>query len=186
MKACIRTSSGPAFTDSHYRPSDSPGSGELLIKIKAAAINPVDYKVPKMMLGPIMGLDFAGVVEAVPDTEISFKIGDEVFGTTKGSMTEYALCKAATTALKPSEFSCEEAAALPTAYITALQGLRDKGSIKEGDRVLVIGASGGCGLAGVHLAKALGAEEVVGVCSGRNKELVLGQGATKVVDYTNE
>ena len=186
MKACLRTSNGPTFTDQHPKPTGSPGSGELLVKIKAAAINPVDYKVPKLILGPIMGLDFAGVIEAVPDAETKFKIGDEVFGSTKGSMTEYALCQVASTALKPSELSFEEAAALPTAYITALQGLRDKGSIKQGDKVLVIGASGGCGLAGVHLAIALGAEEVVGVCSGRNKELVLSQGASKVVDYTSE
>jgi len=186
MRACVRTSSGPAFTDSQPRPSDSPGAGELLVKVHAAAINPVDYKVPKLMLGPVMGLDFAGTVEAVADTETKFKVGQEVYGSTRGSMAEYALSKSASTAIKPRDLSFEEAAALPTAYITGLQGLRDQGGLQEGDKVLVIGASGGCGIAGVHLAKALGASEIVGVCSGKNKNLVLEQGATKVVDYTTE
>jgi len=186
MKACIRTSSGPAFTDSQPKPADSPRAGELLVRVRAAAINPVDYKVPRILLGPVMGLDYAGIVEAVSDTETEFHVGDEVYGTTKGSMAEYALCKAASTALKPRDLSFEEAAALPTAYITGLQGLRDQGALQEGDKVLVIGASGGCGIAGVHLARALGAAEVVGVCSGRNRDMVLGQGATKVVDYTVE
>jgi len=186
MKACVRSSNGPAFTDKHPRPTDSPSAGELLVKVRAAAINPVDYKLPKVMIGPVMGLDYAGVVEAVPATETMFKVGDEVYGSTTGSMVEYAICKAASTALKPKDLSFEEAAALPTAYITGLQGLRDKGTVQEGDKVLVIGASGGCGLAGIHLAKALGASEIVGVCSGRNKDLVLEQGATKVVDYTVE
>jgi len=186
MKACVRSSNGPSFTNKHPRPSSTPSAGEILVKVRAAAINPVDYKLPKMMLGPVMGLDFAGVVEAVPATESVFKVGDEVYGTTSGSMAEYAMCKAASTALKPKDLTFEEAAALPTAYITGLQGLRDKGALQEGDKVLVIGASGGCGLAGVHLAKALGASEIVGVCSGKNKDMVLEQGATKVVDYTAE
>merc|ERR1711936_211582 len=122
-----------------------------------------------------MGLDFAGVGEAVPDTESVFKVGDEVYGTTSGSMAEFAVCKSASTALKPGDLSFEEAAALPTAYITGLQGLRDQGGLQEGDKVLVIGASGGCGIAGVQLAKSLGASEIVGVCSGKNKDMVLKQ-----------
>ena len=186
MRACIRSSNGPAFTDSHPRPSDNPRSGELLVEVRAAAINPVDYKVPKLMLGPVMGLDFAGVVAAIPAEETKFKVGDEVYGSTKGSMAELALCKSDSIALKPRDLSFEEAAALPTAYITGLQGLRDQGGLQEGDKVLVIGASGGCGIAGVQLAKSLGASEIVGVCSGKNKDMVLEQGATKVVDYTAE
>jgi len=187
MKACVRTSNGPAFTDSHPRPPpDNLRAGELLVEVRAAAINPVDYKVPKMMLGPVMGLDFAGVVAAVPAEETKFKVGDEVYGSTKGSMAEFAVCKSASTALKPRDLTFEEAAALPTAYITGLQGLRDQGGLQEGDKVLVIGASGGCGIAGVQLAKSLGASEIVGVCSGKNKDMVLEQGATKVVDYTTE
>jgi len=184
MKACVRSSNGPSFTDKHPRPSSSPSAGELLVKVRAAGINPVDYKMPKMMGGPVMGLDFAGVVEAVAATESGFKVGDEVYGTTSGSMAEYIMCKAEKTGLKPKGLSFEEAAVLPTSYISGLQGLRDKGSLKEGHKVLIIGASGGCGLAGVHLAKALGASEIVGVCSGKNKDMVLEQGATKVVDYT--
>merc|ERR1711892_1387845 len=186
MKACVRSSNGPSFTDKHPRPTDSPSAWELLVKVRAAAINPVDYKLPKVMIGPVMGLDYAGVVEAVPATETMFKVGDEVYGSTTGSMVEYAICKASSTALKPKDLSFEEAAALPVAYITGLQGLRDKGGLQEGDKVLVIGASGGCGLAGVQLAKALGASEIVGVCSGKNKDLVMEQGATRVVDYTVE
>ena len=186
MKACIRSSNGPSFTNNHPRPPSSPSAGELLIKVRAAAINPVDYKMPKMILGPVMGLDFAGIVDAVPEAESVFKVGDEVFGSTQGSLAEYAISKASTTAVKPKDLSFEEAAALPVAYITGLQGLRDKGGLQEGDKVLVIGASGGCGLAGIQLAKAFGASEIVGVCSGKNKDLVMEQGATKVVDYTVE
>jgi len=186
MKACIRTSSGPAFSENHPRPPATPKNGELLVKIRAAAINPVDYKMPKIILGPVMGLDFAGVVEAVPEGEDKFKVGDEVYGTTDGSLAEYAIVKVGRTGRKSKELSFEEAAALPVAHITGLQGLRDKGGMKEGDKVLVIGASGGCGLAGVQLAKAMGAAEIVGVCSGRNKEVVMENGATKVVDYTKE
>merc|ERR1719369_1560607 len=80
MKACIRTSSGPAFTESHPKPADTPRAGELLVRIRAAAINPVDYKVPRILLGPVMGLDYAGIVEAVSDTETKFQVGDEVYG----------------------------------------------------------------------------------------------------------
>merc|ERR1719320_835376 len=101
-------------------------------------------------------------------------------------MAELALCKSDSIALKPRDLSFLEAAALPTAYITGLQGLRDQGGLQEGGKVLVIGASGGCGIAGVQLAKSLGASEIVGVCSGKNKDMVLEQGATKVVDYTAE
>jgi len=187
MKACLRTSSGPVFTENHPQPSrTSLKIGELLVKIQAAAINPVDYKLPKQFLGPVMGLDFSGIVEQVHLNEQSFKVGDEVYGSTRGSLTEYAVCKVGSIALKPIDLSYEEAAALPTAYITGLQGLRDKGSLLENDKVLIIGASGGCGLAGIHLSKALGATEIVGVCSGRNKELVMNQGATRVIDYTAE
>merc|ERR1712179_399222 len=186
MKACIRTSSGPAFTDSHPRPDNTPGKGYILVKVHAAAINPVDYKLPRIILGPVMGLDFAGVVEAVHPEETKFKVGDEVYGSTQGSMAEFALCKAGSVAHKPQDLSFEEAAALPTAYITGLQALRDQGALQKGDKVLVIGASGGCGIAGVQLAKALGAAEIVGVCSGKNKEMVMEQGASKIVDYTAE
>jgi len=142
--------------------------------------------MPKLILGPVMGLDFSGVVEAVPASGGKFKVGDEVYGITSGSLAEYTMVKQSNAAIKPKDLSFEEAAALPTAYITGLQALRDKGGMKEGDKVLVIGASGGCGLAGVQVAKALGAAEIVGVCSGKNKDVVLEQGATKVVDYKVE
>ncbi len=89
-------------------------------------------------------------------------------------------------ALKPVTATFAQAAAMPTAYLTGLQGLRDKGGLKAGDKVLVIGASGGCGLAGISLAKHLGAKEIVAVCSGKNKAVVRERGATKVVDYTTE
>ena len=186
MKACIRTSNGPDFTERHPQPANTPGKGYLLVKVHAAAINPVDYKMPRMILGPVMGLDFAGVVEAVHPEETKFKVGDEVYGGSQGSMAEYTICKSTQVAHKPRDLSFEEAAALPIAYITGLQALRDQGSLQQGDKVLVIGASGGCGIAGVHLAKALGAAEIVGVCSGKNKNMVLEQGASKVVDYTAE
>ena len=128
MKACIRTSNGPDFTDRHPQPANTPGKGYLLVKVNAAIINPVDYMMPRIILGPVMGLDFAGVVEAVHPEETKFKVGDEVYGGSQGSMAEYTTCKSAQVAHKPRDLSFEEAAALPIAYITGLQALRSRSS----------------------------------------------------------
>ena len=136
-----------------------------------------------------LGADIAGRIEAVGSGVSQFRPGDEVFGDVSGSglggFAEYVCAREKTLALKPSNLSFEEAAAVPVAAITALQGLRDKGQIRPGQQVLINGASGGVGTFAVQLAKHFGAE-VTGVCSTRNLELVRSIGADRVVDYTRE
>ena len=149
---------------------------------------PLYHKAPKFLLGPIAGLDLAGVVESIGEgvdaTHLS--VGDEVFGRARGALADLVVAKATSLARKPRALTMAQAAAMPTTYLTALQGLRDYGGLQAGGKVLVIGASGGCGTAIVQVAAALGAAEIVGVCSGRNAELVRRLGATRVVDYTQE
>ena len=176
-----------------------PGDDQVLIRIHAAAINPAEwYRIngqpylvrleggigkPK---GKRAGYDMAGVVEAVGAKVTRFKVGDEVFGGAGGALAEYALAREqGGIVLKPANLSFAEAAGIPIAAITALQGLRDNGHIKPGQRVLVNGASGGVGTYAVQLAKAFGAE-VTGVCSTRNVEMVKSLGADHVIDYTRE
>jgi NADPH:quinone reductase-like Zn-dependent oxidoreductase len=130
------------------------------------------------------GIDFAGTVEAVGKDVTHVRPGDEVFGARSGALAEYVSVRDAVVA-KPANVSFEEAAAVPVAAITALQGLRDKGKLQAGQKVLINGASGGVGTFAVQIAKALGAE-VTGVCSTRNVELVRSLGADHVVDYTRE
>eukprot|EP00939_MAST-03C_sp_MAST-3C-sp1_P003744 g3744.t1 len=165
--------------------------GEYVVDIRASAINPVDYKVGKSILGPIYGIDFAGVVKHVGPPASSgsppfFRVGDKVFGAASGSLTEETVIQEKRMAKMPSSLSFVEAAALPVAYLTGLQGLRDHGNMKKGSRVLVVGASGGCGTAAVQIAKALGAQHIVGVCSAKNDTLVRSLGADDVVDYKKE
>lgn len=152
----------------------------------AAAINPADYKMPKMIGGLVAGLDAAGVIEAVGKDVTAFKVGDEVYGNGFGCLGQYAELEEAKVALKPAALTFEQAAAVPTAYLTALQALRDHGRMQQGHTVLVIGASGGCGIAGLQVARALGASAVVGVCSGKNEAFARSHGATQIVDYNKE
>merc|ERR1712002_264104 len=105
---------------------------------------------------------------------------------TKGSLAEITVAKSDEIAAKPSSITFTEAAAMPVTFLTSLQALRDYGKVEKNDRVLVIGASGGCGISAVQLARVLGAGDIVGVCSGRNAEFVKSMGATHVVDYTKE
>jgi len=142
-----------------------------------------------MILGEVVGLDFAGTVEAVAEgtSKHGLEVGDKVYGTTLGSLADFSLvADGGRLARKPASLTFVQSAALPTAYLTGLQALRDYGGLRQGGRVLVIGASGGCGLAGIQLAKSFGAAQVVGVCSGRNREIVSRNGADRVVDYTQE
>ena len=134
---------------------------------------------------PRLGADVAGVVEAVGAKAAPFKPGDAVFGTAKGSFAEYACAAASQLALKPQEISFEQAACLPIAGVTALQGLRDKGKVQAGQTVLINGAAGGVGTFAVQIAKSLGAR-VTGVCSARNVELLRSIGADEVIDYSQE
>jgi NADPH:quinone reductase-like Zn-dependent oxidoreductase len=176
----------------------TPGAGEVLLKIRAAAVNPWDWH---MMRGsPALvrlvagarrpkdrrtGADVAGQVEAVGANVTRFKPGDEVFGVCRGAFAEYACAAESTLVAKPAGISFEQAAAAPMAALSALQALRDKGRIEAGHRVLINGAAGGVGTFAVQIAKAFGAE-VTGVCSGANVDMVRSIGADRVVDYTRE
>jgi NADPH:quinone reductase-like Zn-dependent oxidoreductase len=180
-------------------PKPTPADDQLLVKVHAAALNPLDWHTmrgsPYIMrmssgLGAPkdvrVGVDFAGTVEAVGKNVTQFKPGDEVFGGADGAVAEYVVVRESrAVALKPTNMTFEQAASVPVAAITALQALRDKGGIKPGQRVLINGASGGVGTFAVQIAKHFGAE-VTGVCSTRNVELVRSLGADRVVDYTQE
>jgi NADPH:quinone reductase-like Zn-dependent oxidoreductase len=174
-----------------------PADDEVLIKVRAASINPLDYHFLKhVFIRRVMaklskvkilkpGRDFAGQVEAVGRNVTQFKAGDEVFGACNGSFAEYACARESKIAIKPSEVSFEEAASVPVAGLTALQGLRDKAQLQPGQKVLINGAAGGVGTFAVQIAKAFGGE-VTGVCSTRNVDLLRSIGADSVIDYTQE
>ena len=176
-----------------------PADNEVLIKVYAASANPLDWHsmrgapfLARVEFGlqrprdPRLGADVAGRVEAVGKNVTQFKIGDEVFGDIfKGSFAEYACTSEKLLAAKPVNSSYEAAAAVPVAALTALQGLRDKGQIRLGQKVLINGASGGVGAFAVQIAKSYGTE-VTGVCSTRNLDLVRSIGADHVIDYTKE
>jgi len=132
-----------------------------------------------------LGADVAGKVEAVGRNVTQFKPGDEVFGTGRGTFSEYVCSHESNLALKPANITFEQAAAVPVAAITALQGLRDKGKIQRGQKVLINGAAGGVGTFAVQIAKSFGAD-VTGVCSTRNADMVRLIGADHVIDYTKE
>lgn len=177
----------------------APANDEILVKIRAASVNPLDWHYmrgsPYLMrlssgLGAPtdtrLGVDFAGSVEAVGKDVTRFKPGDEVFGGRTGAFAEYVTVREdRAVVLKPADVTFEQAAAAGIAGITALQALRDYGDIKPGQQVLINGASGGVGTFAVQIAKALGAE-VTGVCSTRNVEMVRSIGADHVFDYKKE
>ncbi len=169
----------------------------VLVRVRAASVNPADWYglrgrpyVARMAVGLLkpksdrLGIDFAGTVEAVGRDITQFRPGDEVFGGRSGSFAEY-VCVRRAVVLKPANLTWEQAAAVPVAALTALQGLRDKGQIQPGQKVLINGASGGVGTFAVQIAKAFGAE-VTGVCSTRNVDLARSIGADHVIDYTRE
>lgn len=176
-----------------------PNEDQVLVKIVAASANPLDWHRMRadpflVRLGdgflkpkdPRLGADIAGVVEAVGKNVTEFKPGDEVFGEIgAGGFAEYACTHEKSLALKPGNISFEAAAAAPVVGYTALQGLRDHGQIRAGQKVLVNGAAGGIGTFAVQLAKSYGTQ-VTGVCSTRNLDLVCSIGADYVVDYTRE
>jgi NADPH:quinone reductase-like Zn-dependent oxidoreductase len=184
MNAAVRTGSGIAF-GRHALPKP-PGAGQVTVRVRSASINPVDYKVGKFLLGPIAGLDLAGVVEQVGDGVDAFKPGDAVFGFTSGSCCELTVADAAKLAPVPPGLDFTNSAALPTAYLTSYQSLFEHARLRPGGKVLIIGASGGCGLAACQLARAVGASEIVAVCSAANASLVESQGATRVVAYDGD
>jgi NADPH:quinone reductase-like Zn-dependent oxidoreductase len=176
----------------------TPKDNEVLVKIRAASVNPLDWhnmrgtpflvRLSAGILKPKntrLGADIAGQVEAVGRNVKQFQPGDEVFGGTSGGCAEYVCVAENDLVLKPSGTTFEEAAAVPVAALTALQGIRDNGQLESGQKVLVNGASGGVGTFAVQIAKAFGAE-VTGVCSTRNLDLVRSIGADQVIDYTEK
>jgi NADPH:quinone reductase-like Zn-dependent oxidoreductase len=199
MKAIVRTQYGsPDVLQFAEVPTPIPAGNEVLIKLCAASVNPVDLfvlqgapwnRIPGLRATPkntIIGCDIAGRVEAVGRSVKQFQAGDEVFGVTgfegKG-FAEYVCASEEKLASKPANLSFEDAAAVPIAAITALQGLRDWGRMQPGHKVLIEGASGGVGTFAVQIAKELGAE-VTAVCSTRNVDIAKSIGADHVIDYT--
>ena len=176
-----------------------PADDRVLVKVYAASVNPLDWHymrgkpyIVRPMAGVgkpdsiLMGADFAGTVESVGKSVTRFKPGDEVFGDRDGAFGEYVSVREnGAMALKPTNMTMEQAAAVPIAGITALQALRDKGKVQPGQKVLINGASGGVGTFAVQIAKAYGAD-VTGVCSTKNIEMVKSIGADHVIDYTKE
>jgi len=158
-----------------------PKDNEVLVQVCAASVNPLDWRMKR----PRPGVDVAGRVVTVGRAVTHFKPGDAVFGAGRGTFAEYACAAEANIAAKPESLTFEQAAAMPIAGLTALQGLRDKGGLHPGQKVLINGAAGGIGTFAVQIAKSFGAE-VTGVCSTKNIELVLSLGADQVVDYTRE
>ncbi len=174
------------------------GDDEVLVRVRAASVNPRDWHYLRglpYIMRPVglripkdggLGSDMAGQVEAVGRAVTRFRPGDEVYAfVLAGGFAEYARVPEGVLGPKPANLSFEQAAAVPLAALTALQGLRDHGHVQPGQRVLIIGASGGVGTFAVQLAKLFGAE-VTGVCSTRNLDLVRSLGADHVIDYTRE
>ena len=198
MKAAVRDRYGPPEVI-ELREIDRPvaADNETLVRVRSASVNPADWYsvtgrpyIARGMGGILkpksdkLGIDFAGTVEAVGRDVTHVRPGDEVFGGRSGALAEY-VCVRDAVVPKPANLTFDEAAAVPVAAITALQGLRDKGGLQPGQKVLINGASGGVGTFAVQIAKALGAE-VTGVCSTRNVDLVRSLGADHVIDYSHE
>ncbi|VAW02855.1 Bifunctional protein: zinc-containing alcohol dehydrogenase; quinone oxidoreductase (NADPH:quinone reductase); Similar to arginate lyase [hydrothermal vent metagenome] len=200
MQAIIQDGYGSPDEVLELRDIEEPtvGDDDVLVRVRAASVNPLDWHlvtgtpyIARLESGlrrpkrTTPGADVAGQVEAVGKNVTRFRPGDEVFGENSGTFAEYVCVPEDGVVAKPANLTFEQAAAVPVAGLTALQGLRDKGRIEEGDSVLIIGASGGVGTFAVQLAKSFGAE-VTGFCSTRNIEMVRSIGADHVIDYTQE
>jgi len=204
MKAIVYHKYGsPDVLELEDVPKPTPSDDEVLVKVQAASVNPLDWhflratpfiaRLATGLLKPkrkILGADLAGRVEAVGGNVKQFQPGDEIFGSIfsygyVGAFAEYVCVTEKALVPKPARTTFEEAAAVPVAAVAALQGLRDKGQIQPGQKVLINGASGGVGTFAVQIAKSFGAE-VTGVCSTRNLDMVRSIGADHVVDYTQE
>ena len=202
MKAIVQDRYGPPDVlrlDDVDRPV--PGSGEVLVRVRAATVNARDWHLmrgdpyiarlvssamginrPKLR---VRGTDFAGTVEAVGPNVRWFGVGDEVYGEVHGAFAEYVCAPSGVVGSKPATLTFEQAAAVPLAGNTALVALRDAAQLSDGQRVLINGASGGVGTFAVQIAKVFGAD-VTAVCSTRNADLVRSIGADEVVDYTRD
>jgi NADPH:quinone reductase-like Zn-dependent oxidoreductase len=197
MKAIVQDTYGlPDVLEMREVPIPSVDDGQVLIRVHASSVNALEWHLmtgtpylvrpqagftkPKR---PILGADVAGTVEKVGANVTKFAPGDEVFGEVGGGYAEYAVARPKTLAPKPANVTFEQAAAVPVAALTALQGLRDHGRIQSGQRVLINGASGGVGTFAIQIAKLLGAE-VTAVVSTGNVDTARSLGADKVIDYT--
>src|SRR5437764_838773 len=198
MKAIVNCEYGIENLRLRELEKPSPNDNEVLVRVRAASINPVDGHLIRggWPMRPMTGMrkpknirfgtDFSGVVEAIGKNVTDFKTGVEVFGAKNGAVADYICVKAdRAIVMKPGNITFEQAGSVGVAGVTALQGLRDKGHIQAGQKTLINGASGGVGTFAVQIAKAFGAE-VTGVCSTRNVDLVKSIGADHVIDYTRE
>ena len=198
MKAILNCEYGVENLQLRDIEKPTPSENEVLVRVRAASVNPVDGHTIRgsWLMRPMSGMrkpknirfgtDFAGIVEAVGKNVADFKPGDEVFGAKNGAVSEYVCVKTErAVVMKPGNITFEQAGSVAVAGLTALQGLRDKGHIQAGQKVLINGASGGVGTFAVQIAKAFGAE-VTAVCSTRNVDLVKSLGADHVIDYTKE
>ena len=200
MKAAVRERFGsPDVIELREIEKPSPADDEVLVRVRAASLNIADWYgltgrpyVGRVEMGlrkpktESLGTDYAGIVEEVGKDVRLFRPGDEVFGARTGAFAEYVCAREDRgIVLKPSSASFEEAAAVPVAGLTALQGIRDKGQLREGENVLITGASGGVGTYAVQIAKAFGGD-VTAVCSTRNVDLARSLGADRVLDYSRE
>ncbi len=194
MKAVvIHQYGGPEVLHFEEMPKPSPKPGEVLVRVRAASVNPIDWQIRSGALKYVMrksfplvlGVDFAGeVAEAPPGS--GFAVGDAVMASMHGdtgAFAEFVVAPENIVARKPTNMSFEEAASVPATSMTALQALRDHAHVREGQTVLVNGASGGVGLFAVQLARALGAASVTAVCGARSFDMVKGLGADTLVDY---
>ena len=200
MKAAARDRFGPPdVIEIRDVEKPTPADDEVLVRVRSASLNISDWygltgtpyagRAQMGLFGPKehrLGTDYAGVVDEIGKDVTAFQPGDEVFGARTGALAEYVNAKEDRgIALKPPTASFEEAAAVPVAGLTALQGLRDKGQMREGQKVLIAGASGGVGTFAVQIAKSFGGE-VTAVCSTRNVDLARSLGADRVIDYSCE
>lgn len=199
MKAFVQSRYGrPETLELRDIEIPKPRAGEVLLRVHASSVNQADWialtgrpYAARLAFGltrpnrRIPGMAVAGRVEAVGPDAVQFKPGDEVFGEIAGAYAEYVSVPEGRVWYKPANQTFEEAAAVAVAAMPALQGLRDKGRVRPGSRVLINGASGGVGTFAVQIAKALGAE-VTAVCSSRNVAAARSLGADRVIDYTQE
>jgi NADPH:quinone reductase-like Zn-dependent oxidoreductase len=194
MKAIrIHEFGGPEVMKCEDVPEPQPGQGEIRIKIIAAGVNPVDWKIRRGLVGSlplpmIMGLDVAGIVDVVGQGEVSFQPGDEVFAKVaigKGGYAEYTMAHSTEMARKPKSIGFVESAAIPTAGLAAWQSIIDLAGLEKGQSVLIHGAAGGVGTFAVQFAKWKGAY-IIGTASEKNADFLKSIGADEVIDYKNQ
>lgn len=199
MKAIVQSWYGsPSILELEELDKPVPEANEVLVRVRGASVNPLDWhdmrgvpyflRMGSGLLKPkkrILGADVAGQVETVGKNVTQFQPGDKVFGVCKGAFAEYARCREDRLLAKPANLTFEQAAGVPVAALTALQSLRDRGQVESGQRVLIVGASGGVGTFAVQIAKSFGAE-VTGVCSTTNLDLVQSIGADHIIDYSQK